>query len=67
MLTRREHVNYRKTYADRWATAVTRLAGDEVKSDRTDDRLVALGRAGKISPDELIDLLVAHHRRGRSI
>lgn len=66
-IARREGVKYRPTHADRWAGAVTRLAGDEVKSDVTDDRVVALGRAGKITAADALDLLVAHHRRVRSV
>lgn len=66
-LARREDVEYRPTQADRWAGAVTRLAGDEIKSDATDNRVVALGRAGKITAIDALDLLTAHHRRVRSL
>lgn len=66
-MARREGIEYRPTHADRWAGAVTRLAGDEIRSDATDDRVVALGRAGKISATDALDLLVAHHRRVRSV
>jgi hypothetical protein len=61
-LARRERVVYRAIYADRWAEAVTRLGGDEVTSDATDNLLVALARAGKISASEQLRMLVAHHR-----
>lgn len=50
-LARRARVTYARTYADRWAEAVTRLAGDDVQSDKTDDLLVALRRANKIIGD----------------
>jgi len=49
------------------ATAVTKLAGDEVKSDPTDDLLVALTRAGKLSPREMTKLVIAHHRNLASV
>jgi hypothetical protein len=64
-LARREGVLVRNTFADNWAQAVTRLAGDSIKSDTTDDRLVALARAGKISASQQLGMLVAHHRRAR--
>jgi len=41
---------------------VTKLAGDEVKSDKTDDLLVALTRAGKLTPRDMTRLVIAHHR-----
>jgi hypothetical protein len=61
-MARREGIGFEPTYADRWAAAVTRLAGDEVTSDATDDLLVALRRAGKVSAREMASLLMAHHR-----
>ncbi|MGS1117439.1 hypothetical protein [Castellaniella sp. UC4442_H9] len=61
-LARRERVVYTALFADRWAEAVTRLGDDEVVSDATDDLLVALARAGKISASEQLRMLVAHHR-----
>lgn len=64
-LARREGVAYNTTFADNWASAVTRLAGDTIRSDATDDLLVALGRSGKISAADQLEMLVAHHRRVR--
>jgi len=61
-LAKREGVTFMPTFADLWAAAVTKLAGDEVSSDRTDDLLVALARAGKLSPRDMTKLVVAHHR-----
>lgn len=61
-LARHEGVAFAPTFADRWASAVTRLAGDDVKSDRTDDLLVALTRAGKLPPSDMVKLVMAHHR-----
>ena len=66
-LAQREGVVFQPTYADRWANAVTQLAGDEVKSDATDDLLVALSRAGKLSGHEMARLLIAHHRDCRHV
>ena len=61
-LAKREGVVFAPTFADLWAKAVTQLAGDEVKSDKTDDLLVALTRAGKLSPRDMTKLVIAHHR-----
>lgn len=61
-VAKREGIVFAPTYADLWAKAVTRLAGDEVKSDKTDDLLVALTRAGKLSPRDMTRLVIAHHR-----
>ena len=66
-LANREGIFFAPTYADIWATAVTQLAGDEVKSDPTDDLLVALARAGKLSPREMTKLVIAHHRNLASV
>ena len=66
-LANREGIVFAPTYADIWATAVTQLAGDEVKSDPTDDLLVALARAGKLSPREMTKLVIAHHRNLASV
>lgn len=61
-LAKREGVVFAPTFADIWAQAVSKLAGDEIKSDKIDDLLVALTRAGKLSPRDMTELLVAHHR-----
>ena len=61
-LAKRLGIRYTPTYGDRWAFAVTRLAGDDVSSDRTDDLLVALTRAGKLSPTDTAKMAIEHHR-----
>jgi len=61
-LAKREGIKFTPTYADLWAQAVTTLAGDEVKSDKIDDLLVALTRAGKLSPRDMTKLVIAYHR-----
>jgi hypothetical protein len=66
-LAKREGIIFTPTFADIWASAVTQLAGDEVKSDPTDDLLVALTRAGKLSPREMTKLVIAHHRNLASV
>ncbi len=66
-LARSAGVAFSPTWADQWAVAVTRLAGDEVKSDATDDLLVALTRAGQLSPQDMVRLVMAHHRDLRGV
>lgn len=61
-LAQREGIAYSATFADQWAVAVTNLLGDTVAPDTTDDLLVALTRAGKLSPAEMVALVMAHHR-----
>lgn len=56
------HVRFQPTHMDRWAVTVTRLAGDEVASDSTDDLLVALTRAGKLTTRDMSRLVAAHRR-----
>jgi len=61
-LARREGITYSVTFVDEWATAVTRLLGDDVAPDETDNLLVALTRAGKLSTRDMVALTIAHHR-----
>lgn len=61
-LARRFKVAYVPNAMDRWAETVTRLAGDEVRADDTEDLLVALKRSGKLSIDEMTLLMVNYLR-----
>lgn len=63
---KRSGIKYSSTYQDVWAHAVTRLIGDDVSSDATDDLLVALTRAGKLTPAEMVNLVMQHHRSLKS-
>lgn len=65
-LARRLRISYTPTFSDHWAFAVTRLAGDEILSDSTDDLLVALTRAGKLSPRDMTKMVMEHHRSLKS-
>lgn len=64
-------VTYSENSMDKWAKEVTRLAGDEVRSDSVEDLLVALKRAGKISKRDVAQLtagyLMERSKRVRSI
>jgi len=55
-------VAYTRTPSDRWAETVTRLVGGEVESGPVQDLLVALHRAGKLSTDDMVALLVNYLR-----
>lgn len=59
-------VRYQLTYGDVWAHHVTRLSGDEVHTDDTENLLVALARAGKISGAEMTRLTVTHLREKKA-
>lgn len=61
-LARKHHISYARTAGDEWAETVTRLAGDEVRSDETGNLLVALKRAHKLTDREMTSLLINHQR-----
>lgn len=61
-LARYYNISYHYNSMDRWANAVTRLAGDEVKHDDIEDLLVALKRAGKITKSDVAMLAVNYLR-----
>jgi Family of unknown function (DUF6088) len=65
-LAKRLGISYTPTYLDHWAEAVMRLSGDDVASDPIDDLLVALTRAGKLSPGDLTKMVMEHHRTLKS-
>ncbi|WP_423708717.1 DUF6088 family protein [Undibacterium sp. WLX3042] len=67
LLARKHHISYTRTAGDEWAEAVTRLAGDDVRSDGTGDLLVALKRAHKLSDREMTTLLISHQREIRRV
>ncbi len=52
---------------DDWADAVTRLAGDDVKQDPTDDLLVALTKKNVISGRQMVRLLSNHMKEEDSV
>lgn len=66
-LARKCHITYARTVGDEWAETVTRLAGDEVRSDATGDLLVALKRAHKLTDREMTSLLINHQREQRRV
>ena len=66
-LARKCHITYVRTAGDEWAETVTRLAGDEVRSDATGDLLVALKRAHKLTDREMTSLLINHQREQRRV
>jgi hypothetical protein len=52
--------------ADELAEAATMLADNELPpADATDNLLVALGRAGVLTADEVVQLTLQHHRETR--
>ena len=53
-------VYYLRTPSDELADVVTRLSGDEVTTDATEDLIVALRRANVIDGPTMISLLGSH-------
>lgn len=66
-LAARHHVTYSRCRVDEWAHVVTRLSGDEVRSDETCDLLVALRRAHKLTDLEMAALLISHLRERKHV
>jgi hypothetical protein len=66
-LAHKHHITYSRTGGDEFAETVTRLAGDEVRSDATGDLLVALKRAHKLTDREMTALLISHLREKRRV
>lgn len=59
-LARRYGVVYAKTDNDALADVITRLADDDVRTDETEDLLVALKRARVIDGPTMVSLLGRH-------
>lgn len=59
-LARRHGVVYAKTGNDALAEVITRLADDDVRTDETEDLLVALKRANVIDGPTMVALLGRH-------
>jgi hypothetical protein len=66
-LARKHDVSYQHTLQDRWANTITQLAGDDVIRDPVKDLLVALKRAGKVSTDEMANLLIRYLREKKNV
>jgi hypothetical protein len=66
-LAEKNQIAYSRTFADEWADNVTRLAGDDVRPDPVKDILVALKRAGMLTSDEMILLLVDYLREQKDV
>jgi hypothetical protein len=56
-----------RTHGDVWAESVTRLAGDEVRTDETERTIIALKKAGKLSQRSMVLLLVNHLREAKGV
>lgn len=65
-LAKKEGIQYSPLTVDSWANAVTQLTGDEAKSDATGNLLVALTRSRKITPEQMVYLVIQHHRELKS-
>jgi hypothetical protein len=59
-IAKQHGVSYLRTPSDELADVVTRLSGDEVSTDATEDLIVALRRANVIDGPTMISLLGSH-------
>lgn len=60
-------IAYQPTSGDELAHHITRLAGDEIDTDETEDLLLTLSRAGKITGKEMVRLVVQHLREKKEL
>jgi hypothetical protein len=64
----REHgIRYVKTANDALAEVITRLADDEITTDKTEDLIVALRRANVIDGATMVSLLGNYLDEGRNV
>ena len=66
-LARKNGISYQRTGLDSWAETVTRLSGDEVRLDATQNLLVALKRAGVLNGYQMSRLSVNHLRELKGV
>lgn len=64
-MARQFGLSYADNPMDTFAESVTRLAGDDVKSDPIKDLIIALKRAGKISKRDVANLMAGYIKEGR--
>lgn len=64
-MARQFGLSYADNPMDTFAESVTRLAGDDVKSDPIKDLIIALKRAGKISKRDVANLMAGYIKESR--
>jgi hypothetical protein len=60
-------VSYVKTYADEWAENVSRLAGDDVRTDSIEQLVIALKKEKKVTGTEAVHLLANYLRERQRV
>ncbi len=65
-LAERHRITYRPTDTDELAHHITRLAGDDVVFDETEQLLIALQRAGHLSRTEAVLLQADYLRQAKA-
>lgn len=58
---------YVRTYADEWAESVSRLAGDDVRTDVIENRVIALKKEKKVTGLEAVHLLANYLREKQRV
>lgn len=61
-LAKRYKITYVKTHADEWAENVTRLAGDEVRTDGIENLVIALKKDRRVTSAEMVQMLANYLR-----
>jgi len=56
------HVTYQRSDLEDWAEAVTRAAGDDVRTDHTKGLLIRLSQRKILNDEQFIQLLVNYRR-----
>ncbi len=61
------HVTYQRSRLEDWAEAVTRAAGDNVRTDRTDGLLIRLKQRKILNAEQFSRLLINHRRESMNV
>ena len=61
------HVTYKRSQLEDWAEAVTRAAGDDVRTDKTDGLLIRLKQRSVLNARQFTQLLVNHRRESKRV
>jgi len=61
------HVTYQRSRLEDWAEAVTRAAGDNVRTDNTDGLLIRLKQRKILNAEQFTRLLINHRRESMNV
>jgi len=61
------HVTYQRSHLEEWAEAVSRAAGDDVRTDTTDGLLIRLKQRKILNAEQFTRLLINHRRESMNV